>query len=135
MRISCESCGAQYELDDRRVPPSGMSMKCPACLHTFEVRRSAADTVDQPAPEADLPTGLTLSHPPSPGADAELPAPAGGRRDEEVVDLLAPKRSVPVSLVHDEPPDLPAPKRAGTLPHAPAVGVPIDAPDVDDLVD
>src|SRR5439155_12291041 len=39
MRIQCPNCPAAYELDDGRVPPSGLSIKCPKCKTPFTVHR------------------------------------------------------------------------------------------------
>src|SRR5919201_4999392 len=37
MRIQCPNCPAAYELDDGRVPPAGLSIKCPKCKTPFTV--------------------------------------------------------------------------------------------------
>ncbi|TMB35110.1 MAG: tetratricopeptide repeat protein [Deltaproteobacteria bacterium] len=39
MRIQCPHCPAVYELDDGRVPPAGLSIKCPKCKAAFVVHR------------------------------------------------------------------------------------------------
>ena len=39
MKISCPSCSAAYELDDARVPPAGLSIKCPKCKKPFTVHK------------------------------------------------------------------------------------------------
>jgi predicted Zn finger-like uncharacterized protein len=106
MKISCERCSAQYDLDENRIPPSGMSMKCPACLHQFTVRKSGVATIP------------TMPKPPAPPVAAPPPKP--------------PKREIELSSFHeDEGPtplpenvpgmiapnpdeiDLPAPKESG----------------------
>ncbi|MGZ6125123.1 MAG: zinc-ribbon domain-containing protein, partial [Myxococcales bacterium] len=43
MKISCPNCAAAYELDDSRVPPAGLSIKCPKCKNPFTVHRPKAD--------------------------------------------------------------------------------------------
>src|SRR3954465_11327060 len=43
MRIQCPHCPAVYELDDSRVPPSGLSIKCPKCKNPFTVHRQKGD--------------------------------------------------------------------------------------------
>jgi predicted Zn finger-like uncharacterized protein len=37
LRIACESCKAPYQVDERRVPPKGLKMRCPKCGTTFLV--------------------------------------------------------------------------------------------------
>lgn len=39
MKISCPNCSAAYELDDARVPPAGLSIKCPKCKNPFTVHK------------------------------------------------------------------------------------------------
>src|SRR5256884_9591596 len=39
VKISCPNCSAAYELDDSRVPPAGLSIKCPKCKNPFTVHR------------------------------------------------------------------------------------------------
>jgi predicted Zn finger-like uncharacterized protein len=98
MKITCESCSAQYDLDDNRIPPSGLTMKCPACLHSFTVKKD----VSTPKPSG----GIALSDLSQfTGSEApELPAPV---RKEDPPDLPAPKLA--------EIQDLPAPRAAKTI--------------------
>jgi predicted Zn finger-like uncharacterized protein len=115
MKISCERCSAQYDLDENRIPPSGMTMKCPACLHQFTVRRSGSTAPAMPKPPtpplpvpAPKPREIELSNfsddeGPTPLPDAapgmlppnpdEIDLP--GLRDESATgsDLPAPKAS------------------------------------------
>src|SRR5579883_3143599 len=58
LKVECESCKAPYQIDERRVPPAGLKMRCPKCGHSFLVSAAApapAPIVDLPAPIADLP--------------------------------------------------------------------------------
>jgi len=43
VKISCPNCSAAYELDDSRVPPSGLNIKCPKCKNPFTVHRPKAE--------------------------------------------------------------------------------------------
>ncbi len=38
LKVECESCRAPYQVDERRVPPTGLKMRCPKCGHTFLVQ-------------------------------------------------------------------------------------------------
>jgi predicted Zn finger-like uncharacterized protein len=42
MNVSCPSCQTRYSVDDSRVPPSGVTIKCPKCSHTFVAKRDDA---------------------------------------------------------------------------------------------
>lgn len=125
MKITCENCGANYEVEDSKVPASGFTIKCAACLRTFQVGPdrplgpvlvSDAYEIDLPAPKdppADLPAPRVEIDPPArwldetdlPGPRVEngdLPAPKFGETD-----LPAPKTSAS---------NLPAPKSAFAIP-------------------
>ena len=42
MRVGCPHCHAAYNIDDRRVPATGLNVRCPKCRDTFPVRPAAA---------------------------------------------------------------------------------------------
>src|SRR6266568_4648458 len=112
MKLSCERCSAQYDLDENRIPPSGMTMKCPACLHQFTVRRGGSTS---PAPPPHI--AIAAPAPPKKRKEIELStfgddegptplpdaAPGMVALDPDEIDLPAPK---------DHSVDLPAPKSA-----------------------
>lgn len=116
MKITCERCSAQYDLDDKRIPPSGMTMKCPACLHSFVVRRSGAtQPAAPPIPVPPIPVPPPAAAPPAKReielssfdeGPTPLPASAPGMMapDPDEIDLPAPKIDTP---------ELPAPKAPG----------------------
>ena len=122
MKISCERCSAQYDLDENRIPPSGMTMKCPACLHQFTVRKSGATLPTMPKPPVPA-----AAPPPKPPAKREielstfhadegptpLPDAAPGMiaPNPDEIDLPAPKDT--------SAPELPAPKSASRPPAIP----------------
>ena len=37
LKVECESCKAPYQDDERRVPATGLKMRCPKCGNTFLV--------------------------------------------------------------------------------------------------
>src|SRR4051812_14810736 len=114
MKITCESCSAQYDLDDSRIPSSGLTMKCPACLHSFTVRKGAAAP---PPPPASLSDGIALSDLSDltedesdllarvKRGDAVVALPA--LKPEEGVDLPAPRAPRPPVPPKNPPPPLP----------------------------
>ena len=82
MQISCPSCSAQYSVDDARIPPQGVSIKCPNCGHNF--------TVGAAASQPPAPTGL--GQPPDfPGA----PATAGAATPPQGSGAPLPGAGVP----------------------------------------
>jgi predicted Zn finger-like uncharacterized protein len=43
MKVRCETCKAEYNIDERRVGPEGLQIRCPRCLATFVVHNEAVD--------------------------------------------------------------------------------------------
>ena len=97
LKVECESCRAPYQIDERRVPATGLKMRCPKCGHSFVVNNPAAAGAKPPAPAA----------PPGP-----VPSPA------------APPKKVAqrtmVGIAPPAPPPARAAVRAAPLPAAPA---------------
>ncbi len=84
LKVECESCKAPYQVDERRVPPTGLKMRCPKCGHTFLVTNAAAPgggggaaTVVSAAPPIPKKTmvGVGAVQAPSPGRPPAPPAP------------------------------------------------------------
>ncbi|MBM7066326.1 zinc-ribbon domain-containing protein [Actibacterium sp. 188UL27-1] len=80
MRLTCPSCGAQYDVDDHVMPSDGRDVQCSSCGHTW---------FQQPeAKERDLAAELGLS-----------PKAFKSRRsDDEAAEPTKPAESVPKNL-------------------------------------
>jgi predicted Zn finger-like uncharacterized protein len=138
LKVECESCKAPYQVDERRVPPTGLKMRCPKCGHTFLVTDpskgagapAAAASVPGAAP-ADRPkmkqtmVGVGAfgagGKPPVPGKPAAPPpAPPAAPPFDDGLALPAVKASAPriVKAAPKEPPPAPAPPQmaASALP-------------------
>lgn len=145
MKIKCESCSAEYDLDESRIPPSGVQMKCPACLHQFLVKKPAADATLQPVRKeialSDVDDEETPLPPDAPGMSAPKqasPKPSIALSNMDEVDLPAPvseRRSAQKPPAEEEA-DLPAPKGPSSVrtlktpvaPMPPAAKPPMPAP-------
>jgi predicted Zn finger-like uncharacterized protein len=87
LKVECESCKAPYQVDERRVPPAGLKMRCPKCGHTFLVTdpskgtpAAGAEGAAKPPPKKATMVGLAPKPPPAgnkPAAPA-APSPAPG---------------------------------------------------------
>lgn len=75
MDVRCEKCQTEYELDESRLKPGGVTVKCTHCGHLFKITDAAAE---QAAPPAVL---------------AEPPKPAPKDADS----MLAPPTSIPAA--------------------------------------
>ncbi len=73
MDVRCEKCLTEYELDEARLKPGGVTVKCTNCGHTFKVRKKeAAAQAEIPATMAGMPRG------PSPATPAPPMGTGGG---------------------------------------------------------
>src|ERR1700733_8324612 len=48
MDVRCEKCQTEYELDEARLKPSGVTVKCTQCGHMFKIRKRAITNVGAP---------------------------------------------------------------------------------------
>ncbi|MBS2012115.1 MAG: zinc-ribbon domain-containing protein [Deltaproteobacteria bacterium] len=151
LKVECESCKAPYQVDERRVPPTGLKMRCPKCGHTFLVTdpskgappAAAGGAAPAPAP-ASAPkakqtmvgvgafgAGKAPPMPPKPGmAPPVIPPLAGGGIPsfDDGLELPAVKPAAPKAkpaAAAPAPPPAPAP--------APPQIAPGGLPGLDDL--
>lgn len=67
MDVRCEKCNTEYELDESRLKPGGVTVKCTTCGHMFKIRKRSptqsgiatarADRPSAPVPSAAPPSG------------------------------------------------------------------------------
>src|SRR5690242_10216502 len=112
MKITCSKCAADYEVQDSLIPPSGLMMRCPACLHTFPVRPVGPAIILQD--EEFTPPGGVRAPSRPPDGDA-----AAAAREALAATLMAPPGHAQVppsrSDTHADA-ELPMPKRGGGRP-------------------
>lgn len=107
-KVECPGCKAPYQVDERRIPASGLKMRCPKCGTSFKVdspvdgRRSGSSDVLGTAlgigaqPDSMPPPALAAPTSAAPRAPADLRgtmlgvAPSGG--------AAAPRPTVPANL-------------------------------------
>jgi cellulose synthase operon protein C len=123
LKVECESCKAPYQVDERRVPPTGLKMRCPKCGHTFLVTDPSKGAVPLPAGGAPaarpqmkqtmVGVGAMGKGPPPAKAAAPVPAPSPPVDDGLALPALRP--SVPKTAAR---PAAPAPPQmaASSLP-------------------
>ena len=64
MDVRCEKCQTEYELDEARLKPGGVTVKCTNCGHMFKIRKRSATNVGAPAVSAELPRSRPVSSKP-----------------------------------------------------------------------
>ena len=74
-KVECESCKAPYPIDERRVPPTGLKMRCPKCGHSFVVMAPSATSPGGVAPGPARKPNATMLGGMGLDAGAQPPAP------------------------------------------------------------
>src|ERR1700674_5698266 len=86
MEVRCEKCQARYRVDDARIGPQGLTMRCGKCQNTFKVVRAAPASPEPPAARVKPPpaapgrspagqTTMMFAAPTASSAPAVKPAP------------------------------------------------------------
>lgn len=53
MDVKCQKCGIEYEFDDDRITPDGVTVKCTSCGHIFKVKREVRVVTEEVAEGID----------------------------------------------------------------------------------
>jgi len=92
MDVRCEKCQTEYELDESRLKPGGVTVKCTNCGHMFKIRKRASTNVGVNASSGEV-TNPQITNPrvtlperarapskqpptPPPGASGSIPTTA-----------------------------------------------------------
>ncbi len=127
MKIKCNKCNTEYNIDSSRIGPSGIKIKCPKCLNSFLVKKdgsisnsssstSISSPSKAPAPDKTVNTNTTTSQ------QGKVPIPPAPKEPD--IATTPPEKTTkksPLSL--ENLPDLP------DLPELPELGT-----DTDDLL-
>ncbi|MDI1448583.1 zinc-ribbon domain-containing protein, partial [Polyangium sp. 6x1] len=95
VKVECDSCKSPYAVEERRIPATGLKMRCSKCGTSILVKKPAApaaglgdgEEIDLPSPVAPRAKG---------GTEPLLPRPAPGK--------------APAAPLAPKPPVLPAAK-------------------------
>lgn len=144
INVQCDACRSPYQVDERRVPASGLKMRCSKCGNSILVQKSTTDLADQsdlPIPAPPRSRGVAPVFPRGPVMPkAGIPAPkAAAPTNPEKAALAfargeASRFDFPVPNLEDDPLadiDLPSP---ATLVSKEKLAAPVtDSPADDDF--
>ncbi|HET9930329.1 MAG TPA: tetratricopeptide repeat protein, partial [Polyangiaceae bacterium] len=105
-KVECPGCKAPYQVDERRIPQSGLKMRCPKCGSSFKVESPSEAQRPAPPPVLGAVLGVTsdsLVPPPEPAA-----APKGASALKATMLGVAP--AAPQAPRPAAPPAPPRPK-------------------------
>ncbi len=69
MDVRCEKCQTEYELDESRLKPTGVTVKCTHCGHMFKIRKKGSTNLGNPVPN---PMSVVAPLPRSPASAGSL---------------------------------------------------------------
>src|SRR5437868_4517999 len=78
-KVECPGCKAPYQVDERRIPSSGLKMRCPKCGTSFKVDPPDDARRTGPSPVLGGALGADVAESGQTAADAGAP---GARRAE-----------------------------------------------------
>ncbi|MGH0032227.1 MAG: zinc-ribbon domain-containing protein [Myxococcota bacterium] len=113
MIVTCERCSTQFQLDDARIPETGVRVRCSRCKHAFEIRRPAPAAPPAPSTE-DEESDWQFAEDPPPEEDAGSGDSAASVVDDLLAGADGPPGPDPVAApsgleLSDDPPGEPAP--------------------------
>ena len=123
LKVECEACKAPYQVDERRVPATGLKMRCPKCGHSFVVQSPQAGAA------APVPPAAAPKPPPKPAAPPAGPADFGDIPDFGDLPALVDPSAAGLPAVSGKPRPMPGKPPAVPVPVKP-VAIPPAAPPV-----
>src|SRR5229473_1644487 len=105
MDVRCDKCQARYRIDEARVGPQGLAMRCGKCGNTFRATRETAQPVAEPAsaPPAPAPAPVAAAAPP-----ARAAVPVAAPPTKAAVPVAAAAKPAAAPPVPAKPPAPPA---------------------------
>jgi predicted Zn finger-like uncharacterized protein len=93
MDVRCEKCQTEYELDESRLKPGGVTVKCTNCGHMFKIRKRTPTNVGLPAVGSDAARQRPISSKPPPLDEAPTHRVGARPIDEAPTTRAAPNRA------------------------------------------
>ncbi|XXX82702.1 tetratricopeptide repeat protein [Sorangium sp. So ce134] len=126
IKVECDGCKSPYQVDEKRVPPAGLRMRCPKCGTSLLVTKggaapAAAPTPAPPAPRAGA-GGLQLSERSAPATPDDADLPVAAPEDVAFPAVAPPRRPGPAPVA------TPPRRTATTVPQRPAPPAPPPEP-------
>ena len=98
VKVECDGCKAPYQIDEKRIPPTGLKMRCPKCGTNILVTKPAQSGQDQQDLPAVAPTKAS-----SGGAPPRPPPPRPPPKGPPPVPKAAAAQSMDIEPDSDRP--------------------------------
>lgn len=89
MKVSCDICEAQYNIDESKIPVTGLAVKCTKCKHLFIVR--PPEPVQTAVDATEIGELIEDSSPKSKALESDAPAQSEERSEPEKEPAPSPK--------------------------------------------
>ncbi|WP_437938739.1 tetratricopeptide repeat protein [Sorangium sp. So ce341] len=129
IKVECDGCKSPYQVDEKRVPPAGLRMRCPKCGTSLLVTKGGATAAPTPTPApapAQAPRagagGLQLSERSAPATHDDADLPVAAPEDVAFPAVAPPRRPAPAPVA------TPPRRTATTVPQRPAPPAPAPEP-------
>ncbi len=90
MDVRCEKCQTEYELDEARLKPGGVTVKCTNCGHMFKIRKRSNTNVGVPASVTTVASAPTASAAERPRTQSAGTGPTKQPRADSILGDEAP---------------------------------------------
>lgn len=108
MIVECSNCHTKYNVDEKRIPPDGVKVKCHKCQHVISIKRE--ESVPQPIePEVPAPPTEEPEVPSEPTQEPGVPTePSGTPETEESAETAEPpSEEIPETPTSPAEPEVP----------------------------
>ena len=100
VKVECDGCKAPYQIDEKRIPATGLKMRCPKCGTNLVVMKPESGEADLPAEATAKPSPFKGAPPPRPAPIAPPPRPAAKAPpppslEDDLLDLPSATRHQP----------------------------------------
>ncbi|WP_437531611.1 tetratricopeptide repeat protein [Sorangium sp. So ce726] len=114
IKVECDGCKSPYQVDEKRVPPAGLRMRCPKCGTSLLVTKGGASAAPAPTPVPTPPPragagGLQLSERSAPAGPEDADLPMAAPEDVAFPAVAPPRRPGPAPAPVPTPPRRAAP--------------------------
>jgi len=101
MIVECSSCHSKYNVDESKIPATGVKVKCPKCQNVILIKKEIPKLIPE-TPQVDFPPPPSKVEPPAP-PEVELP-PTPKIETPKQVSVPEPPVSPPSEKEIPEPP-------------------------------
>ncbi len=99
VNVECPGCSAPYNVSEKRIPATGLKMRCPKCGESFVVNKPGGDSPGAAPPRPQAPPPRPPPRQPTAGASVGAPTPPPQSKSVFQREApAAPRRGAPTAM-------------------------------------